>query len=735
MLKLLISILCFIYSTAFAQGHKYVTLSAATHLLKVQEASETTEHFLVIGLKNEKGWHTYWKNPGDAGLEIKFEFSQNNKKINLNALEWPTPKKYMEQGNILAYGYSGTNHFFFKVSKEQIKQLSGKDLDIKVTWLVCKDICIPGQKELTLSLDQSFKGSYGDRFTLAEIQKAYNWLPKKAKLPKELEIYLTKAKEDNKLALQYTLSNVDMAKFNTKANLLTPFLASPLDYKHEKLFYDAKNKTLYGRMYIDWDGMYEDPEWPLPEDGIFKKSIPAKYLVQIDKSKPALLIDYSFNQFSMTGDEALEDFFKTLTPVQDLNKKNTELLGPQNKTKQKSFFLYLLFAFLGGLILNLMPCVLPVISLKLFGLIVHSDESRKNILKHNLFYTLGVVVTFWVLAAVVLILKASGEQVGWGFQLQSPIFVFIMLLVLFIMSLNMLGLFEFVTPGGKHLGNVEVKSGIGADFLSGVLATILSTPCSAPFLGAALTFAFTTSSLNIFFILTFVGLGLAFPFILTGIFPKLVSFLPRPGAWMEKLKNILGISLLLTFVWLHDVLNNLINIESTGIYLNTLWVMIFFAFYFRKKISKKIGWNIIIFMLPVIFTTMILGQKMLVTTNSTKKSQVTNSLEWSPWSQDAMDERANQKKWVFMDFTAAWCLTCKVNKKLVLQTDAFTKLVKDYNLDLLVGDWTKRDEAITKFLRKYDVVGVPAYFLQSPDGTIIHLGETISISKIKEKLE
>ena len=733
MFKLLILSLTFIStfacSTAYAQGDKYVKLSASAHTINDKN---NEKNFVVVSLTNEKGWHTYWKNPGDAGLEIKFEFSQNNKKLKFKALEWPTPKKYIEQGNILAYGYSNTNHFFFQLSPNEVKSLSNSELLVKATWLVCKDICIPGQKEIKLAFDSNFNASSGERFSFAEIQKAYKWLPKIADTPKNFEIYLTKAKEDNKLALQYTFNNIDIKKFDPKANLLTPFLASPFDYKHEKLFYDAANKTLYGRMYIDWDGMYEEPEWPLPQDGVLKKPIEAQYLLQFDKASPALLIKHRFNQFSMTGDESLEKFFKTLTPISEINSEE-----PKSRTPKKSLFLYLLFAFIGGLILNLMPCVLPVISLKLFGLIVHSDEPRNKVLKHNLFYTLGVVSTFWMLATVVLILKSSGEQVGWGFQLQSPVFVFIMLVVLFIMALNMLGLFEFVTPGGKHLGNVQVKSGMGADFLSGVLATILSTPCSAPFLGAALTFAFTTSSLNIFLILTFVGLGLAFPFILTGFFPKLVSFLPRPGAWMEKLKNILGISLLLTFVWLYDVLNNLIDTTMTGLYLNTLWVSIFFAFYFRKKISKKIGWNIAVFMLPVVFTTMILGQNMLVTSekDSSIRVSVTNKLQWSPWSQQAMDNKAEEKKWVFMDFTAAWCLTCKVNKKLVLQTDAFSELTKKYQLDLLVGDWTKRDKNITEFLRKYDVVGVPAYFIQKPDGTIIHLGETISISKIESYLK
>lgn len=719
MLKLLAFLTLILTNLSFAQGDKYVELSAETFTSEQQ-------NFLVLSMTNEKDWHTYWKNPGDAGLTINFEFYHNSQKVKLEDLNWPTPKKYIEQGNILAYGYSDTNHFFFKLPNK----FKNSEVKIKSTWLVCKDICIPGQKEISISIDNNLNGSSGKKFNQKVFQTALNSLPQKSEIPKNFEIYLTKAKEDNKLALQYTLTNFDINKFNKKSNLLTPYLASPFDYKHEELFYDVKNKTLYGRIYIDWDGIYEEPEWLLPEDGVLQKPIKASYLLQFDKSTPAKLINYEFIQFSMTGDESLSEFFKSLVPIDKLK------LESESKINLLDGLLnYLLFAFLGGVILNLMPCVLPVISLKLFGLIVHSDEPKRKILTHNLFYTLGVLVSFWALAAVILLLKISGEQVGWGFQLQSPVFVFVMLVILFIMSLNMLGLFEFITPGGKSLGNVQMKRGVFADFVSGILATVLSTPCSAPFLGTALTFAFTTTSINIFLIFTFVGLGLAFPFILTGIFPSLVSFFPKPGAWMEKLKNVLGFSLLLTFVWLYDVLFGIVS-SINAIYFNILWVSIFFAFYFRKRISKKIHWNILVFILPVILTTTIFNNQMLkVSEAKTSDTQTIKGLKWNAWSKKSMQDLVQKKKWVFMDFTASWCLTCKVNKKLILNTDGFSNLVKKYNIELLVGDWTKRDENITQFLREYNIVGVPAYFLQSPEGKIFSLGETISISKIEKYLE
>ena len=376
-----------------------------------------------------------------------------------------------------------------------------------------------------------------------------------------------------------------------------------------------------------------------------------------------------------------------------------------------------------------MPCVLPVISLKLFGLIIHSNEKKKQVLKHNLFYTFGVLASFLVLGGVVVLLKSGGEKIGWGFQLQSPLFVLFMLILIFLMALNMFGLFEFITPGGKRLGNQELKRGVSADFINGVLATILSTPCSAPFLGTALTFAFTTSHLNIFLIFTFVGLGLAFPFILTGFFPKMIRFLPKPGLWMDKLKKILAISLILTAVWLLDVFFSLVNYADIGIYLSLLLTSIFFIFYLRKFLSKRLIYTI----LSTILIFVLAQKTILLTLNDNSlNSSAQTTKNWTPWSRKQMEQAKGS--YVFVNFTATWCLTCKVNKKLVLETHAFKELAQKHKITLLEGDWTKRDEKITMFLREHNIVGVPAYFLQKPNGEVISLGETISIGKIKNHL-
>ncbi len=711
--------LCFVIALSgssfksHAQNKQYVEMGLTA--LNIEGKS-----ILAVSFNNTKGWHTYWKNPGDAGQEIDVTFYQGNKEITLKDYPWPAPKRYIEQGNMWAYGYSNKYALFYELPEN----LSNSPVKVEGKWLVCKDICIPGEKNLDISILNKV-GKTNPQLSNAQLTQDFKKLPENSTSDK-IDIYLTKA-GDEKLALHYMIENVDFTKVSLQKNILTPYPVELFDFKHEEVYLDRVNNILYGRAYIDWDGVYEEPALPLPSDGIFPSGMETKFLFNYPKNNNAKILSINFKEFSLTGNESLDKLFSTL-----------ERLGDKKADKptesEKSIFLYILFAFLGGLILNLMPCVLPVISLKLFGLIVHSDESKKQILKHNLAYTFGVLISFLALAFVVFGLKASGQNIGWGFQLQSPTFVFIMLVVILIMSMNMFGLYEFVTPGGKKLGNVEMKKGLSGDIVNGILATILSTPCSAPFLGAALGFAFTTSSINIFIIFISVGLGLSFPFILTGFFPKLINFLPKPGLWMDKLKKLLGLSLLLTAIWLYDVFSALTDMSMTGIYINTVLALIFFAFYFRKNFSNKLVPSIAVFLLPILLLVQScrMGAFEVQTESKTSGKENRQGLTWNKWTPSKMN--ASDGKLTFVNFTASWCLTCKVNKKLVLDTSDFAELVKDKNIQLLEGDWTKRDEDITNFLKSYGIVGVPAYFIKKSDGNIISLGETISISKIKEKL-
>ena len=492
---------------------------------------------------------------------------------------------------------------------------------------------------------------------------------------------------------------------------------NPFTFKRESIYF--KDGVLYGKTTIDWDGEYLDPPVALPENGKFTQNYQVPFLFNPPGKGEVKVVNLTFSDFSV-GSEALDQFYKSLeaaTPPQ-----STENAGAA------TFVTYMILAFLGGLILNLMPCVLPVISLKLFSLIKYQDSSRKRLLRHNLFFTMGVISTLLALASVVVALKAGGEEIGWGFQLQSPSFILFMMLLLFIMTMNMFGLFEFKTPGGSKLGSTEVKDSIWGDFFTGVLTTILSTPCSAPFLGTALTFAFTTSYFTVYLIFVFIGLGISFPFLLTALFPSTLKFLPRPGMWMEKLKYVLGFTLLVTTIWLYDVFVSLVDFDLISWRVNLLFACWFFLFFFSKKVKNRF--------VPATLIVLTLGLTLVAFKDLKLRSQASSvhtTSKWSPWSEAKLTELKGEV--VFMDFTAEWCLTCKVNKKLVLETSAFEEMAAREGIKLLRADWTKRDDHITQFLRRHNVVGVPAYFVQKKDGTIVHLGETISVSKVEKNIK
>jgi cytochrome c biogenesis protein CcdA len=547
---------------------------------------------LVVSVNHDEGWHTYWKNPGDSGLASTFKFSSGGKPVELKADEWPVPTKHIEEGDILTIGYEGVQHFFFDDKKG--------DLSAHVVVLICKDICIPGEAKLNLPANSNFVASrsQGKMYSDEDLNSALGALPKETTLPAGLEYYLTRQKGTNLLTLHYSLKGVKTSRLPHELNFLTGFPQPPFGFKRESLF--QKGDMLYGKTEIEWDGEYQDPPAPLNDNGELSRSYDLRFLINSPTLGKVNVVTLTVKNFSNSS-PTLDDFYKKLPPMGKSAAAGT-LAATEPTADERSLFEYLLFAFLGGLILNLMPCVLPVISLKLFGLIKHKNTPRSKLLKHNLSYTAGVISTFLVLAGVIITIKTTGEEIGWGFQLQSPTFIFAMVLVLFVLSLNLFGLFEFSTPGGTKFGGVELQEGMTGDFLSGVLTTILSTPCSAPFLGTALTFAFSASNITIFVMFFAIGLGLAFPFILTGLFPQSLFLFPKPGAWMEKLKFFLGLSLLATVIWLYDVFVNLVNYEIMGIRLNGLLALWFFAFFFARKISQKRGWQFFFFAVPLCFT-------------------------------------------------------------------------------------------------------------------------------------
>ncbi|PIP93218.1 MAG: hypothetical protein COW00_11175 [Bdellovibrio sp. CG12_big_fil_rev_8_21_14_0_65_39_13] len=712
----------------------------------VQHIKIEGDQYLALNYSNHPEWHTYWKNPGDAGLPIKYELLSNGQNLSVEEMEWPAPKRYIEEGDILAYGYQGDYSLFLRLSQNTWKELQGKNIQINSTWLVCRHICIPGKGELSGVVGEGFSWlSKGSKvIDQDELVERFNNLPREVTFPPELDLEIIKSEQpDGDLLLTLNWQGGIAKDILPAMNLITPYPVPSFAFKREKLYSDSKSHV-YGMHTIDWDGQYSEPPEILSADGKFASPHFLKFLYANPVSQKVEIIKKEFNSFSTDGYSRYKDFISNLKAISVSDAHSAEQEAQQTSSGEgqdnSSLFIYLILAFIGGLILNVMPCVLPVISLKLFELIAQREDNPRRIFTHNLAYSAGVLSTFLALALVVILLKSTGTSVGWGFQMQSPTFMAIMIVVVFIFSLNLFGLFEFSTPGGKVLGNVQLKKGIIGDFSGGVLATILSTPCSAPFLGTALTFAFGSTSLTIFLIFMMIGFGLAFPFLLTAIIPQLVTVFPKPGKWMEDIKKFLGLSLILTTVWLVDVFSSLVSTSTFMMKLNTLLALIFFGLYFWQFIGKK-KWSKILFLaIPIAFFAqllMALSSPQAMTTSGTdllNDKIASQGLEWETWSEEAMKKHQQKGDLVFMDFTAKWCFTCKVNEKLVIDTDSFRNLMASKNVKLLLADWTRRDPLIESFLQKNGYVGVPAYFIQKADGTLVSLGETISLSEIEKNL-
>ena len=366
----------------------------------------------------------------------------------------------------------------------------------------------------------------------------------------------------------------------------------------------------------------------------------------------------------------------------------------------------LVLALLGGLVLNLMPCVLPVLSLKVLGL-VQSGESRSNARKHALYYTAGILVAFAAVGLAVVGLRAAGHALGWGFQLQQPVFVAVLVYVLFAIGLSLSGVFNLgagLAGVGQNLGN---RSGPAGDFFTGVLAVVVASPCTAPFMGSALAYAFAASSLVALLVFIALGIGLALPFLLVGFVPALASRLPKPGAWMETLKQFLAFPMYLTAAWLVWVLGNQRGIDAVG------WVLIgaivlALGLWWRER-NRYRGGPVGRALALVVVVAALLPLVQVARLAVPARAEAASLRDWVPYSAERLAALRAEGRSVFVDIGADWCVTCKVNEKAVLDTDAFHALLERSHAVLMRGDWTNVDPAITAFLQQYRAVGVPLY--------------------------
>lgn len=397
--------------------------------------------------------------------------------------------------------------------------------------------------------------------------------------------------------------------------------------------------------------------------------------------------------------------------------QSTEIaISSSNVPEKKSNILFfLLLAFLGGILLNVMPCVLPVLSIKSLSLVNQSGENKKEILSSSILYSAGVIISLLVLAVVIIVLKASGEQVGWGFQFQSRNFVLILLTIIFVFALSLFDIFTISAPALNTKTSINKKNKAGTHFVSGIFAVLLATPCTAPFLGTAAGFAFSQSALVILAIFFMVGLGLSLPFIIIGFIPSAVSKLPKPGAWMNTFREIMGFLLLATCIWLIDVLSHQNSNSSAGRVLIYLIVTAFSVWFYGKLSSpgasrkKRLS-----ALLASILTISLTAGFLFFGKTKTSNEQISNYEEsnyssWMDFSPDLVNSFAGGENPVFIAFSAKWCMTCRTNEASVIFSDEVLDFFKKNKVILIHGDYTNRNPEIDSLMQKFGRAGVPFY--------------------------
>ncbi len=628
---------------AQADSAKHTTLRM---IADVKEIVPGSTFMLGVELTMQPGWHTYYKESGDAGMptSINWVLPAGYKHAELL---WQKPHKF-DDGGIVTYGYADKTVIATKVTApDAIPEGQAQKFDAKVKWLECKELCIPGSGETSISLPAGKSGA--------------------------------------------TPQSGDKDAFSGSG-----FTGNISDLKTEA------HGTAGGE---SSSGGSKNPN-TAPASG---------------------------------GTGSILDRSLTIADSQG----------------SMPFYGYFALAILGGFILNFMPCVLPVIAIKIISLMEQVNDDPGRVRLQGLTFAAGILSSFLVLGGVVLAARAAGQTVGWGFQMQYPPFVIAMATIILVFSLSLFGLFYVtVSPGQAQIDKLASKEGLTGTFFKGVLATVLSTPCTAPALGPAVGFAFAQPPMTILAIFEAVGFGMSLPYLLLTINPKWLRFIPKPGVWMEKFKESMGFVLLATVAWLLSVVGaqaGSSGVESVGYFLTgvafAVWIVARFTDLTSTSQRKAVVWSISALVIGLCLYFFILTHPELMgassaeigaaKTSATKTAVTESGITWQPFTIEDLDKNISANKTILLDFTADWCLTCKVNERAVLDSAPVVEQLKALNVVTMKADWTRRDAAISKLLQKFQRSGVPLYvvFPAGRGSSPIVLPEVITPSLVVDKLK
>jgi len=631
--------------------------------------------WLSLRMTHDPRWHTYWINPGDAGLptEIAWTLPEG---VAAGDIVWPIPERFDLPADLVDFGYTGEIFLLVPLTLPADYAAAALPLSAAVKWYECDEVCIPGNASITLDLPVAPTAE-------PNTDQAHAFAQTRESQPRA------------DIRLDATFHYSDGA-----LNLLVQAT--------EAIFDDASSIVFIP----DEHGVVD---YLAPQD--ITRQVSSLQLLQRQHTRVARTMPQRVGGLLLVeGADGRELAYQVQAQPQQ---GDIAALGTMPASAPDlGIATVFLFALLGGLILNLMPCVFPVLSLKVLSLAnAHGSAAREQRM-HGIAYTAGVMLSFFTLAAVLLTLQASGAAIGWGFQLQQPWIVAILIFVFFVMGLSMSGVVEFGTSLMGIGGNLQEQEGLRGSFFTGVLASVVASPCTAPFMGAALGFAFTQSmpvALTVFLAL---GFGMALPFLALSFVPALSRFLPRPGAWMQSFRQILAFPLYATAVWLLWVLGNQAGSNGMALVLGACVLLAFACWVWQQRHHSRGAWRHVktaLVLLSVGVAGSVLFSPMLQSRDGGQV--VAADANYEAYSAARLAELRAQGKPVFINMTAAWCITCLVNEKLALSTDVVVDALADKEVTYLKGDWTNNDPAITEVLRQYETSGVPLYLMFPADAS------------------
>jgi thiol:disulfide interchange protein/DsbC/DsbD-like thiol-disulfide interchange protein len=703
-----------------ASGAVVTTPQVRAELLAHAPQGVVAGQTLQIGLaiRHAPKWHTYWKNPGDSGLATQLNWTLPAG-FAAGDIQWPTPQK-LPIGPLMNYGYEGD--LLLPVVVQVPAGFNGSSLPVKLQadWLVCKEVCIPESGEFAIDIPaQAAASSHAARFEAT-----------RASMPQDVAgARATAALEGDALVVRIS-------------GLPAAWQGKAIDFLPETAGVIANAERQQARWAGDnWESRVRiDPQRSESPSALHAvllgqgEAVGLRVAVQVSTPWPAPGANPGATSPATTP--------STLAPA--LAQAQAQAQPPL------ALPLALVFAFLGGLLLNLMPCVFPVLSLKVLGVAQHGSD-RHTLLSGGLAYTVGVVLSFVALAALLLALRAGGEQLGWGFQLQNPWVVAALALLFTLIGLNLAGLFEFGSVLPSSVASARARNPMVDQFLTGVLAVAVASPCTAPFMGASLGLALTLPTAQALLLFAVLGLGMAAPYLALMAWPRLAERLPRPGVWMQHFKGLMAFPMFATVVWLMWVLGNQVGVDGAAALLGVLVAVAFVAWALGAPgmgsatrvglggvslavLALALAWAVPGLKLPAPDHTGSTAATMPSAANGNAAS--TSETPWQPWSSERVAAAHAQGRAVFVDFTAAWCVTCQYNKRTTLADARVMAAFRERGVLLLRADWTKEDPVITTELQRLQRSGVPVYALYTPGAALPQiLGEILSVNEVLTALE